>query len=314
MKKINISIILGGPSAEHEVSIKSANGIIQNIDLDKYNLRTIFISKKNIWKIDGANKNRGVILKEIKDGIVWPILHGNFGEDGKLQKILEKNKIKFIGSGSKSSRLAMDKYKTQKILERNGIECPKSILIKNLKTKVSSFPLILKPIDSGSSVDLYKVKTEGEYKKAIKKMLPKYRKVLCQEVVTGRELTCGVLERRKKLFALPATEIILTKGELFDYKAKYTVKGCIETTPAEISSKDMKKVQEVAIKVHKILGCSDFSRVDMFLTNDGKIKVLEINTIPGLTETSLIPQQLRTSGMNIPQFIDVLVENHIKKK
>jgi D-alanine-D-alanine ligase len=316
MQKIKLAILYGGPGGEHEVSIKSAKNILENLNREKYEVKEFFLGKN-------VNTLSKKIIIELKSFLVWPIFHGEFGEGGLVQEILEKNKIKFIGSGSKSSKLAIDKFKTQKVLEKNKILCPKSFLVDktdlvggaqrrpklSVLLKKVNFPLILKPVNSGSSVDLYKVKNEKEFERDLKKILKNYKQVLLQEFITGREFTCGVLQKGKTTIALPVSEVILNGQDVFDYNAKYATKG-LEITPAKIDDKLKDKIQSFGKKVHKIIGCSGVTRTDMILSRDNKLYVLEINTIPGLTKVSFVPEQLKSANISIPKFIDILVTNH----
>ena len=322
-KKINLCIMYGGPGGEHEVSCRSAENIINNVDLQKYNLKTILLSKNQ----NGIGEKDLKLLRQEKY-IVWPIFHGEFGEGGKLQAILEKNKIKFIGCKSKSAKLAIDKIKTQKVLEKNGILVPKSYIVSDGYSPAvqGNFPIILKPVNGGSSIDLYKVLKPEDLANSLKKIFENHKEIILQEFVVGREFTCGVLQMGKKNIALPASEIVLTKTETFNYEAKYSVGGCLEVTPAKVDVKLMKRIQETALKVHKLIGCKDISRTDMILNKENKLVVLEINTMPGMTKTSFIPQQLshfndtedsileelKSAGISISKFIDILVENNRK--
>ena len=301
----------GGPGEEHGVSVNSGKNVISGIDTEKYELHTIFVDKKGGWILDGKERDLKKILKEIKDYLVWSVVHGTYGEDGKLQKILEGKKIKFIGTGSTASKVTMSKDGTQKILEKNKIRYPNGIVLKKYKEELGlHYPVIAKPDEGGSSFGLYKFENGKEYSKKIKSVLKKYNKVLVQEFVVGREFTCGVIEVGKKVVALPVSEVVLTKTAMFDYEAKYTKGACLEVTPAKIDGKLNKKIQEIAKKVHKLTGCKDLSRTDMIMNSKGELVVLEINTAPGMTETSFIPAELAAAGLTMHRFVDILVKNN----
>lgn len=300
-------VMYGGPGGEHEVSVKSGENVFQALDKSKYGVKKVKLPK-NFVKIRQADLERWRREKVL----VLPIMHGRFGEGGVVQKILEKNKIKFIGCGSKVAALCMDKVATQKVLEKHKILVPKSWVVKSLKDlgKVDSVNFIVKQLDGGSSVDLYKAKDISELEIAVKKMLKKYKQCLVQEFIEGREFTCGVIQKRSEIIALPVTEIVLTKTELFDYNAKYSVGGCSEITPAEIDDKLRQRIQSVTKKVFKVVGCKDLGRVDMILGKDNRLYVLEINTMPGMTGTSLIPQQLAVKNMTTTEFLDIIISNN----
>ena len=306
MQKKKLVVMYGGPGGEHEVSVRSGENVFGALNKDNYEVEKVLLPKQfkkfRQAQLDRWRQERVLVL---------PIMHGKFGEGGEVQSILEKNKIKFIGCGSKVSKICIDKFATQKVLIKNKILTPETFVVKKqadiLKIKEGVF--IVKQNDGGSSVDLFKVKTKVELEKAVKILLKKYGQCLVQEFVGGREFTCGVIQNKKKIIALPVTEIVLTKGDLFDYEAKYSVGGCEEVTPAKIDEKLRQKIQIVSKKVFKVLGCSDLGRVDMILGNSNKLYVLEINTMPGMTGTSLIPQQLAVASMTTGQFLDIMIGN-----
>lgn len=335
MQKKKLIILYGGPGGEHEVSVKSGENVFKTLggqDSDRYVVEVIKLSKK-FKKFRRAQLDKWRREKVL----VLPIMHGKFGEGGELQSILEKNKVKFIGCGARVSKICIDKVATQKVLEKNGILVPRTWVVKS-QNDLSRIPLlkevdtsesecgrmlIVKQNDGGSSVDLYKVRNKQELESAVKIMLKKYRQCLVQEFVEGREFTCGVIQNKKRIIALPVTEIVLTKGELFDYQAKYSVGGCEEVTPAKIDDKLRQKIQTISKKVFKVLGCRDLGRVDMILGSNNRLYVLEINTMPGMTGTSLIPQQLanfhniedsileevKAAGMSVGTFFDIMIGN-----
>lgn len=315
-KDKKVVIIYGGPSSEHEVSINSAKIILKNIDKNKYQVIEIYIDKKNNFLVKDKSFKNSFTEKEMisflkRENIykVFPVLHGKYGEDGRLQKILEKNKINFVGSGSKSSANAIDKNKANNIYTKNNILIPKSKIISenNLKHNLN-YPIIAKPLNEGSSIGLYKFKDEKEFVKNKSKIFKNYQKILVQEYISGREFTCGIFDKKGKVQVLVPSEVILTKTDTFDYNAKYT-KGLVkEITPAKLEEKLTKQIQNIAKKCHKILECKDISRTDMILNKiDNKIYVLETNTLPGTTADSFIPAQVKASGMSIKDFIDILI-------
>ncbi len=310
MKKV--AIIYGGTGNEHEVSVSSAKNILENIDREKFDVLEVFVGKNKNFKIGEEIFDEQNGINEMKNrniNVVFPIIHGEYGEDGQLQEKLEEAGIKFVGHSSEVSRLTIDKNKTNEILQENGINIPQSKIInENDLTIPFSFPIIVKPIDEGSSVDLFKFENDEEYKNYLGKIFENHNEMLAQEFVKGREFTCGVIEINNVATPLIASEVILTKGELFDYEAKYTQSGCIEITPAEVDDDLMNKIKETAVKCHKILGCRSFSRTDMILKDD-KLYVLEINTVPGMTKTSFIPQQAKVGGYNMKELISLLVDS-----
>lgn len=313
--KNKIIVLAGGGGSEHEVSLKSAENVFQSVNavISEDSLK-LAVEKIVINKISDLNLN---YLKE-SAVLVFIIIHGVNGEDGALQKLFDDNNIKYVGSGADSLVLTYNKERTQELLQTNGLRIPLSIrvtpelprqaildLIRHL-----NFPIIIKPNTDGSSVSLYKITDNS--KVIVDKVLEildiefntnRRTEMLIQEFVSGREFTCGVVNIKGCDIALEPTEVILTKGEVFDYKAKYTVNGCSEITPADIPPDIKTQIQEVAMRVHDICACKDISRTDMILDKDGNIVVLEINTIPGMTSTSFIPAELAASGFTIEEWV-----------
>lgn len=315
MKKI--AIIYGGPSNEHDVSISSAKNVLKNINKKKWDTLKIFIDKKGVFFVEDKKKRVSLKEKDLpaflkKNNVfkVFPVLHGKYGEDGKIQKVLEKNNILFVGSSSTASVLAIDKNKSNVVYQKNNILIPKSkILTENNYKHKLNYPIIVKPVDEGSSFGLFKTEDEKDFQKNLKKFFKENKKMIAQEFIFGREFTCGVLEIKNKIKALVPSEVILTKTKTFDYKAKYTKGAVKEITPAKIDKKMEKKIQDLAVKCHKVLGCKDISRTDIILNEkDNQLYVLETNTLPGMTKTSFIPEQAKACGINMEELIDVLLD------
>lgn len=310
MKKV--AILFGGPGSEHEVSLSSAKNILENIDRDIFDVTEVFITKDCQYRIEGilSDEKEGlleIMAKNIE--VVLPVLHGEYGEDGILQKKLEDLGIPFVGSSSTSSSLAIDKNKTNEALSRENILIPKSFLVSKEKTEHNcGYPIIVKPVDEGSSVGLHKFNSKEAYENSLSEVFEKHNSMLVQEYIVGREFTCGVIEKNGEALPLVATEVVLTKGEMFDYEAKYTTGGCQEITPAEIDDVMMRKIQELAILCHRIIGCKSLSRTDMILKDD-KLFVLEINTMPGMTKTSFMPAQAQACGYSMKELITILIES-----
>ena len=310
MKKV--AILYGGPSSEHEVSCSSAKNILEHIDRNLYEVLPVYITKNCYYEIDGVlfDEEEGVEeLKKRKMDVVFPLVHGAYGEDGVLQKKLEDNNIPFVGSSSKVSATAINKSKTNELLHQNAIAIPRSsIVTKTNMEHHCAYPIIVKPIDEGSSIGLFKYRSDDEYKHSREIIFENHKEMLVQEFIQGREFTCGVIEKNGNVTPLVPTEIILTKGEMFDYDAKYAVNGCQEITPANIDEKTMKRIQDLAVRCHSIVGCESLSRTDMIL-KDEVFYVLEINTIPGMTKTSFIPAEAKVCGYSMKDLITILINS-----
>lgn len=324
-------ILFGGSSEERLVSVASA----QNLSAQVPEARLLFIGKKNeIFETtakDLANHENpfmieftpkagplfGSLSKAIsflKDKKVILALHGTEGEDGTLQKLFEDHQIFYTGSQSKASAMAFDKHLTKKIAKSHGLP-----VAEDLNIKIFSDPeiealkafqgrhgkIVLKPLANGSSVGLYIVSSLNELNEAIsdikKKNLHHY---LAEVFLSGRELTVGVWEKEPGvLFPLPCSEVKVIQGRQFDYQGKYLGHGIQELTPAPITAEETKVCHEMALKIHQVLGCRGYTRTDMILTDKGPI-LLEINTLPGLSKASFIPQQLAVIGVSLRDFFE----------
>lgn len=294
------------------MSVSSAKNILENIDRNKFDVLEVFVDKNKKYKIENSFFVEQDGLQEIKNKgveIIFPIIHGEYGEDGEIQEKLEKAGMKFVGSSSKVSSLTIDKDRTNEKLSQNNIKIPKSKVVSREDSDLDCrYPIIVKPVDEGSSIDLFKFQNEDEYKKSLDAVFKNHKKMLVQEFIEGREFTCGVIEREGIIVPLVATEIILTKGDLFDYKAKYTPSGCREVTPAEINNNLMEKIKEIAVSCHKILGCRSISRTDLIL-KEGELYVLEVNTVPGMTKTSFIPAEAKACNYTMKDLITLLINS-----
>ena len=313
MKKL--FIVSGGPGREREVSLSSGKNIMETLEVQGVPYESIFVNQDKSWVYQGAGMTEGEGMEVLKqnNALVFQVIHGTYGEDGELTALLEENDVSFIGSSAESMKLTIDKYKTEKKLKENSIATTESILIHTVSEIANirvTFPAFVKPKDEGSSVSLFKVNNHVELIEALEKSIPEYGAMLVQPFIAGRELTCGVVEINGEIKALLPTEVILTKGETFDYEAKYTVGGSKEITPAEIGDEVTKKVQELSLRVHAVCGCKDISRTDMIMKDNGELVVLEINTIPGMTKTSFIPAQLEASGYSMVDFVKGMLEKY----
>lgn len=342
--KKQLAVIFGGQSGEHEVSLKSANQVIENLNKDKYEIIHIAITKSGHWlvgevgqkylinNLEKASKQGGVERKDdFEDGnklpekfppidIVLPIMHGTFGEDGKLQGTLEMLGLPYVFSGTLASALAMNKRKTKIIAKSTGLKIANDIVVfKNNKYNIEKiitklgFPIVIKPTELGSSVGINLTSSKEELVSSIEKALELGEEVLLEQFVKGRELTVTVMGDKTPK-ALPVIEIIPKVSGWFDYRAKYEIGGSTEICPAEIPDETRKKVQRYAVKIFKAIGCRDLARADFIWSDsDDKLYFLEINTIPGMTNTSLAPQAAKVAGMEFSVFLDKLIESALKR-
>ncbi|MDO8585117.1 MAG: D-alanine--D-alanine ligase [bacterium] len=304
-KKLRIAVLMGGPSAEHEVSLKSGAMVVKNLDPQKYVATPMVIGKDGKWPVAPETLKRDYDLAFIA-------MHGEYGEDGTIQALLESLGVPFTGSDAKASRLGMDKIAAAQAFKNAGLNMPPEMDPSKIKT----FPVVIKPADRGSSVGVSIVKTAAELPAAIAKAKQCSPNIVAQQFISGREFTCGVLEiapstssGHKKTVALPPTEIVLKGSVFFDFNAKYTPNASEEVTPPRnLPEAKIKAIQRAALTAHRAIHARGVSRTDMIMDANGKIYVLEINTIPGMTETSLVPQEARAFGLPPAELLDNIVQ------
>ncbi len=300
---IRVAVLMGGPSAEHEVSLKSGKMVLRHLDPKKYKARSVVIDKNGKWPISKK------ALKKRFD-VVFLAMHGEYGEDGTVQKILEKAGIKYTGSDSKSSKLGMDKEKSSNLFAKKGLKVAE--FVTNLK-KINQIglPLVIKPVNRGSSIGVSLVDSYQAVIPAVKKALKFSSKVMAQKYIKGREMTCGVIDYDNNTIPLLPTEVKPKTSAFFDYRAKYKSGASKEITPPRLPHKQVANIQKAAVKAHKAIGARGLSRTDFILAGK-KLYVLEINTLPGMTQTSLLPQQANAVGIKFPELLDIIIENALQ--
>jgi len=302
MKKIKVLLLMGGGGAEHEVSLSSGQEVLKNMDLGRYDVVPMVVENKQV-EIDK--------IKEINPEIVFIVIHGDVGEDGVIQKILEDVGIKFVGCGSQASALGIDKTKFKELVEQDGLLVPKGIEVKKdemvdlEKLKLWGNKWVIKPATKGSSVGVSIIDDLKKLDGALELAFKYDDRVIVEEFVGGVEVSCGVLGNKNPT-ALPVIEIC-PKNSFFDYEAKYTIGKCEEIVPARLSNEVTKKIQEYSVKVFELMGGRGFARVDFIVKGDQPV-LLEINTIPGMTPNSLLPKEARAIGISYPQLLDRIIE------
>ena len=316
----NIAIITGGDSKEFDISLKSAETVFKNIDREKYNPYLILI-KNDKWEIKIEDKLHDIDSslrakvhgKELNFKLVFMALHGPPAENGELQISLEKNNIKYTCCDSKTSKLTFDKFRCNQLLFTKNYFIANSILISkneviNIKEIETNFnlPLIVKPNQAGSSNGISLVKNFKEIFDAIKLASVHDNEVIIEEYIKGTEVSCGILKIKDQINLLPITEIV-SENDFFDYDAKYNNKS-EEITPARITKNETKLIHQTTEKIYKELGLKGICRID-FIIKNSKPFVIEINTIPGLSEKSIIPKQLKAAGYNLKEVFSICLEN-----
>lgn len=332
-KKLNVILLIGGPSAEHEISVKSGDVIMRSLDTKKYTVTPIVILKDRTWRLphQSAPLNFSEAIRFIKykihPDITFIAMHGTYGEDGTVQGLLESAGIPYTGSGILASSLAMDKQKSSALFSYYGMKIPRFIVCsymdwrknrKDIRHEVVygiGLPCIVKPVSAGSSIGITKVSLIKNLRIALKEAFNYSDEVMIQKCVQGTEVTCSVLDTGTEQGAIPLspTEIIPKDADFFDHRAKYELAAAEEITPPRLSQKTITEIQSLALRAHSILGCAGLSRTDMIVGKDG-IYILETNTIPGMTETSLLPQAAAVAGISFPKLLDMIIQSGISRR
>lgn len=315
MSKINVAVLRGGPSAEYEISLETGANVLANLAKEKYRCFDIFISKAGIWHYLGKPIKPDSIFRRVD--AVFNALHGEYGEDGEVQKIMEMHPMPYTGSGVFASRIAMRKDLARKAFKNAGLKIASAIsatwlddldTVARIAMAKIGPAFVVKPASRGSSVGVHFASNFPELVKAIGETLKFDTNILIEKRIKGREATCGILEnfRGEALYALPVTEIIPpSKKQFFDYESKYDGSSK-EICPGRFDEKTRDKIQDIARRAHQALGLRHYSRSDMIVARDG-IYILETNTLPGLTSQSLLPKAAEAIGCGFPLLLDHLV-------
>lgn len=299
---MKVGVIMGGISSEREVSLATGNEIINNLDRNKYEVIPVLIDSKTelIQKIQGVD-------------VAFLALHGQFGEDGTVQSILEALNIPYTGCGVLSSAICMDKDISKRLLRDSGINTADWFLVKKIeeidysKIEEMGYPVVIKPNSGGSSVATFIIKNEEEVFAAVETALKYDREVMIEKFIKGDEITCTVIDA--KMFPVLA---IKPTSSFFDYTSKYSDGGASEYV-VELEPKLHKLVEEMTLKSYELLKCSVYARIDM-IVQDGVPFILEANTLPGMTRNSLIPKSVKAVGINFSQLIDLIIDYSLKEQ
>ncbi len=361
-KKLRIGVIFGGRSGEHEVSIRSARSVIEAMDTSKYEVVPIAITKTGNWlapalsakllpkgtqqrlsarelgsskadvSIIGDPSRRG--LARLESGaraepvdVIFPVLHGTFGEDGTIQGLFEMAALPFVGCGTLASACGMDKVTMKALFREAGLPiCKHTWLLRSefedepekvlrRLVKEIGFPAFVKPANLGSSVGVSKASDKKSLTRAIKLAARYDRKIMVEETVEGREIECAVIGNDDPKASLPGEYVVHEESARFlDYTEKYSSTGRVEfVVPARVAKPVTKRIQKMAVEAYQAIDASGLSRVDFFLKPEGQLLINEINTLPGLTDVSGFPKMWEASGVPFPQIIDQLIELAIER-
>ncbi|RBW70312.1 D-alanine--D-alanine ligase [Bacillus taeanensis] len=305
---MKVAVLYGGTSAEREVSLSSGKGIINALRSKGYDVTGIDFNPNDLGKV-----------VNLEADLVFIGLHGRFGEDGRVQGILDVLGIPYVGSGVLGSALAMDKAKSKKMFCTAGIRVAKDkVLHKHSYNRETvelniSYPIVVKPNSEGSTIGLTIAHSEEEAYQGIEEAFRFDEVVLVEEFISGKEVTVAVMGEKDNVNALPVVEII-PKNSYYDYESKYAAGGSEHIVPARLEEKITASLQTNAVLAHKALGCEVYSRVDFIVPHDGSEPViLEVNTLPGMTPTSLFPDAAKAVGISYEEMIDQLVKLSLKK-
>jgi D-alanine-D-alanine ligase len=305
--KTRVAVIYGGRTGEHEVSLRSAKSIIDAMDPEKYKVVHYLISKDGKWSprpiLPEPGGNPGV-------DVVFPVLHGTFGEDGTVQGLLELADLPYVGAGVLASSVSMDKEMMKRVATERGLPVVEYRVVSGPGDAACGelgLPVFVKPANLGSSVGISKARNCEELKAALELARTYDRKVIVERGITGRELECAVIGNEEPVASAPCE--ILPSREFYDYDDKYLLDQARTVIPADLSPEQTAEIQRLAVECYRAVECEGMARVDFLLESaTGKLYINEINTIPGFTSISMYPKMWEFSGLAMPKLIDRLIE------
>jgi len=349
MDKIHVAILFGGRSTEHEISLLSAQNVIKAIDKSKYEPVLIGIGKNGTWyyqedslqlleakdpqQIAMTNKSNAILFSQNTDDhyitsqanpeqrlsnidVIWPVLHGNYGEDGSIQGLAKIANLPCVGPGILGSAVGMDKEVMKRLLHYSGIDSAKWITVRRKDKDLITYQeassqlgneLFIKPVNLGSSVGITFVKEESQFRDAIEMAFLYDNKVIIEERILGREIECAVLGNDDPIASVPGE--VIPKGGFYSFESKYIDEsGAALQAPADLTPDEVARVQAMAKETFICLECQGLSRVDMFLTPEGRLLINEINTLPGFTDISMYPTLWKLSGIEQTELTDRLIQ------
>jgi D-alanine-D-alanine ligase len=324
---------MGGRSSEHDVSVNSARSVMEALDPVRYDVLAIEIARDGRWQLSPGGRDAlgageaAATLPVPTSGrapeplgsvdVVFPVLHGPFGEDGTVQGLLELAGVAYVGAGVAASALCMDKDLFKAVMRANGIPVTASVGLRHAErdgvSNPFSYPVVVKPARLGSSVGITIVRTEDEFPAAVDLAFDHDEKILVEEYVDGVEVECSVLGNDSPVASVPG-EIVPLASDWYDYSAKYDEGGMELVVPPRISEEAIERVQELAVASFRAADCEGMARVDFFVRDGGEVLVNELNTIPGFTATSVYAKLFEASGVSYPELLDRLVELALERR
>jgi D-alanine-D-alanine ligase len=310
--KLRVAVLYGGRSGEHEVSLNSAESIIKAMDPAKYDVQRVLISKDGRWQPRAISPEPGA---NPDIDVVFPVLHGTFGEDGTVQGLLELADLPYVGAGVLASSVSMDKEVMKRLCAASGLPVAEYFIVR--RNHIGGhlhfpFPIFVKPANLGSSVGISKVKSRDELAPAIELAAQFDRKIIVERGIVGREFECSVLGNDDPKASVPCE--ILPSRDFYDYEDKYLLNKARTVVPADLTQEQTSEIQRLAVACYQAVECEGMARIDFLLeTMTGKFFINEINTIPGFTSISMYPKMWEASGLAYPALIDRLIELAIER-
>jgi D-alanine-D-alanine ligase len=326
MARLRVAVLTGGRSSEHEVALASARSVIESLDPGRYETVAVEIGRDGRWQLTRAaqgelTRNGGVTATELvpvstgrvpealgEVDVVFPVLHGPFGEDGTVQGLLELADVPYVGAGVAASSLCMDKDLMKAVLRDRGIPVTRNVVVRPGQRAENPFgyPVFVKPARLGSSVGITKARTPNELAAGLELAFRHDEKALIEEFVSGIEVECGVLGNDKPIASLPGE--IVPSSDWYDYSAKYDEGGMELIVPPRIPTDQAERVQQISVDAFVATECEGMARVDCFVDEAGQVLVNELNTIPGFTATSVYAKLFEASGIAYADLLDRLIE------
>ncbi len=311
IKKECVAVVMGGPSEEREISFMTGNAVVQALREKGYDVVPI--------DLEPANLAQQLVSCGAK--VVFNAVHGLYGEDGRMQSVLEMINMPYTGSGVLSSALSMDKVYSKRMFQAQNIPTPKCLFAVASEKKdvvqeiltTFSLPVVVKPAAQGSSIGVEIVKNKEELAIALEEAISYGQEIVIEEFIKGKEIAAGVMETVEGVFAMPLVLIEPCSGA-YDFKSKYTKGATVYTVPAPLAPEIAQKTQAIALAAYKALGCRGVARADILLTDAGEALVLEMNSVPGMTSTSLIPKAAAAMGVSFPDLCEQILLTATAKK
>jgi D-alanine-D-alanine ligase len=326
MARVRVAVLMGGRSSEHEVSLESARSVLEGLDPGRYETVTVEIGRDGRWALgsgshaelerDGrsAMETLPVPTSRVPEtlagvDVVFPVLHGPFGEDGTVQGLLELADVPYVGAGVTASALCMDKDLFKSVLRDKGIPVTRSVTLLRSQDSVENpfgFPVFIKPARLGSSVGITKARGEDELRAGIELAFQHDEKILVEEFVSGVEVECSVLGNDQPIASIPGE--IVANADWYDYSAKYDEGGMDLVIPPRVSDDAIRRVQDLSVQAFRVTECEGMARADCFVRDDGEVLINELNTIPGFTATSVYAKLFEASGIPYEELLERLVQ------